>query len=74
MAITGTVQQISQIGDSPRVSVQILFSGGTIKEYQFDLPLDQAAAVVAIKEDIAKLNSIAGQVQSLQTLIGAVIS
>lgn len=74
MAITANVQSISRIGSSDRVAIQVSFSDGSNKEFQFQLPIDKLAARAEIKAEVDRLNTLDGQVATLQTLIGTIIS
>jgi hypothetical protein len=71
MGISAKVSSVNRVGDG--VSIQCSFSDGTMKEYQFTLPLDLNSAKAAVKEDIDRLNTIDGQITTLKALIGTEI-
>ena len=71
---TATLQSIIRVGQSDRVAVKAIFTDGSIKEYEFQLPVDGESALATIKADVDRLNSIDGQIQELQQFVGLVIS
>jgi hypothetical protein len=69
-----TIQSITRVGQTETVAVQVQFSDGSLKEFVYSLPLSSAEIGTAIKEEVNRLNTIDGQIKTLQTLVGRIIS
>ena len=71
---TAKITNVSRIGQSETLEVQVTFSDGTNKQYTCSVDSTKDEIKSQIKADIARLNSIDGKVANLQELVGKEIN
>ena len=71
--ITAKITGVTRVGQSDIISIQVLFSDGSNKEYQV-VTYDEDSIRALIKADVDAYNSLEQKVVDLQTLIGEEIN
>ena len=71
--ITATIVAVSKIGDSKRVAFKVLFSDNSSREFDFDVSQSVEEMIAEIKAEVDRLNTVEGQVNDLQNLVGTII-
>lgn len=72
MPITATIKAVTQVGDG--VSVSVEFSDGSQQIFDFNPAPAPADVRQRVRDEVSRRNTVADQVNKLQSLVGVTIS